>query len=247
MYGYLMLMLLLYAASSKGNVPTCKVERTKAGGKDYIVYAALGDSISKGIGATIFCGFAYRLYNFFKECFCKVYFKNAAKPGLTTSGLLRQLKRDDELRCLLEKSDVVTITIGGNHLLNSAVDNYTRIRQKWALLGVRAFRKTWPLILRELRTIIGCQGQIYVANLYNPYKCCDPNYYIADKYIGEINSIMAQPNLIEEYNYVVVDIYSHFESYPEKTWTFFNNCFYRDPHPNYEGHKQIARLFRKVW
>ena len=171
-------------------------------GKKYY-YAALGDSITSGIGPLIFNGFVYRIYDFLKTKFCNVAFINLGKSGLTSSGLLKQLCKDCEVRTAVKKANMITISIGA-------------------------------------------KAKLYVMTIYNPYNKEHQNYRIADHYVECINSIIHNPNLIENYGYIVVDIYDYFEDHPECEWTFFN-FFIRDPHPNYEGNKIIASLFQRAW
>jgi lysophospholipase L1-like esterase len=214
-------------------------------GKKYY-YAALGDSITSGIGPLIFNGFVYRIYDFLRTKFCNVAFVNLGKPGLTSSGLLEQLCKDCEVRTAVKKANMITISIGGNNLLKSAFKNYECINKKNASAGVEQFERDWIRILQCIRNSIGSKAKLYVMTIYNPYNKEHQNYKIADHYVECINSIIHNPNLIENYGYIVVDIYDYFEDHPECDWTFFN-FFIRDPHPNYEGNKKIASLFQRAW
>jgi lysophospholipase L1-like esterase len=214
---------------------------------EHILYTALGDSISGGFGARITCGFAYRFCDYLTCKYCSVKCRNLACPGLTSCGLLQQLRKDPEVRCCVKAADVITISIGGDNLLKCTCDNYRTICRKSAEKWVGRFREDWPRILDCIRRGLCSQAQLYVMTLYNPYHHCDCNYELADYYIRQINSIIADPILVQTYNYVVVDVYTCFESNRCKDWTFFSDCLLRDPHPNCEGQRQIYCMFKKAY
>ncbi|MDP4142894.1 MAG: GDSL-type esterase/lipase family protein [Bacillota bacterium] len=205
-------------------------------------YTALGDSITSESTSYMFNGFSYQLYKYLEKCHDGVIFKNLAKPSLTSHGLLMQIRKSTAVRNSIKKADIITITIGGNNLLKGTVNNYTNINKEISEAGVNRFKKDWPVILSYIRGPIASHADIYVLTLYNPFLYSDPNYKLADHYIGKINSIIKNPILVNAYRYKVVDIYDDFESRQGKTWTFFNTML-RDPHPNLQGHLQIAKAF----
>lgn len=209
-------------------------------------YTALGDSIAFGSGATNRYGYVYRFYDYLRVRVGNVKLKNLSFLGRTSSGLLKQLQTNIETWHAVKYAKIITISIGGNNLLKSAWGNYTMIDEKIALAGVEKFCDDWSKILHCIRKQIGSRAKIYVMTLYNPFRIEDPNYDAANRFITRINNCIADPELIALYKYVVVDVYSLFESNPDKDWTKFTQSL-RNPHPNDEGHHQIALLHEKVY
>lgn len=207
--------------------------------KEELLYVALGDSLTEGFLSFFLDGFAYRFCRFLK-CNCRcARCSNLGCLGITSTRLLRQLKYDSETRCAVKKADLLTISIGGNNLLKSASNNYRCINEKVAHIAIKHFLEDWPRVLYIIREELSSESEIYVMNLYNPYCPDDSNYEIADHFICQLNSIIEDRELIESYNYKVVDLYCRFKNNEDKDWTFFNNMFIRDPHPNWEGNQQI--------
>lgn len=210
------------------------------------IYTALGDSITEGFGAFFLNGFAYRLSNCIRKIYPDAQFINYGIPGLDSQGLLQQLRKSRQAMRVVKRADMITITIGGNNLLDSARDNYYKIDNKKASIGAEKFRRDWPKILYELRYDIGSAAEIYVMTVYNPYKKKDSNYESANYYVCALNSIIKDPMLKAEYNYQEVDVYKLFKENDSKEWNFFYNRLFRNPHPNIEGNRAIARVFRQT-
>lgn len=213
---------------------------------DTLRYTALGDSISGGLTCLICDGFPYRLSRYLNNKCCSTKFNNFAKPRLTSHGLLNQLKKSKEIRHAVKHSDLITITIGGNNLLKCCSSNYCKINKKIADTEVQQFKEDWLCILDCIRNDIGSEAKICVMTLYNPYCCTDTNYDTAEHYIHLINRAISFPPLLRDYNYSAADVSDAFRNGNGDKWTFFNYPFsdwFRDPHPNYEGHRQITKTF----
>jgi hypothetical protein len=215
--------------------------------KDKLRYLALGDCLTKGPLALFLDGFAYRFCRFLSCTHRCVNCRNLGRFGLKSWGLLRQLKCDREVKYAVKEADIITISIGGNNILRSASNNYTCINKRIAHEGIEYFREDWPKILYNIRNTLCSEAEVYVMNLYNPYCPNDPNYEIADYFICELNSIIEDRRLINIYSYNVVDVYCKFERNKDKEWTFFQNIFFRDPHPNWEGNQQIFLAFKEAY
>lgn len=211
-----------------------------------LVYTALGDCFTGGWIVNIFNGFADRFYDYLRCKYGRVKYINLGYPGLTSGGLCKQLERDSRTKKAVSNSDIITVTIGGNNLLRcKGKDN--SINQSLAVESIMRFKEDWPKIIKEIRQGICSEAQIYVMNLYNPWHCLDRDYDIADYYINKINKIIADPVLRQAYGYYIADVYSRFEKNRNKDWTFFYNSMLQDPHPNWEGHKQVYYTFRNAF
>lgn len=242
MFPYLYINTLFFAALF---LIASKVRQDRICRGKYYNYTVLGDSIAFGLWASFNRGYVFLLRNYFRCKYSCVWLENEAIPGITSRAQLILLKESPSMRETVRKAHAITISIGGNNLLESTSENYTCINEKIACEGVNRFTQDWPLILECIRKDICSDARIYAMTIYNPYKCSDPNYIIANKYITQINSVIADPVLIAQYGYIVVDVYGCFERNMNKTWTGFNRPK-RNPHPNNEGHKQIALLHAKA-
>lgn len=222
-----------------------KLRGDKRMGKE-IVYTALGDCFTGGWIVNIFNGFADRFYHYLRCKYGIVKYINLGYPGMTSSGLCKQLVKDAHTKKAVSNSDIITITIGGNNLLRcKRKDN--SINQSLADESIARFKEDWPKIIHEVRTGLCSEAQIYVMNLYNPWHCFDRDYDIANYSINQINKSIADPILMQTYGYFIADVYSCFEKNTDKDWTFFYNSILRDPHPNWEGHRQVYYTFRNAF
>jgi lysophospholipase L1-like esterase len=125
------------------------------------VYVALGDSVAYGLSATSGRGYndRFRTYlqqNRYSDRF-PVDFRNLSKPGDTAEELYQWIKTEEYAEAIRE-ADIITINIGGNHLLQSLL---------YTVYGVYPEASTVPgglqgAILRNpwaiLRLIIGFQN-----------------------------------------------------------------------------------------
>jgi lysophospholipase L1-like esterase len=210
-----------------------------------ICYTALGDSLSFGLGAFLFQGYARMLSHYFKETTPFASTKNTSKILATGGELLFQLRSNLGVRSAVSCSNLLTISIGGNNLLRALKNNYTAFNEEIALQGVYNFSEEWPLILHEIRACIGYDGPAYVMTVYNPCRCDDPRYPLFDKYIRMINSVIRDRELVSAYNYEIVDVYKLFEANHCKDWTYLYHTF-SNIHPTTEGHRQMFLLHRDV-
>ncbi|RAP75838.1 GDSL-type esterase/lipase family protein [Paenibacillus montanisoli] len=206
-------------------------------------YAALGDSIAFGIGATGWKGYVPRL----KSYMTGATLSNQSFPGDKSSQLLSKIKSNLFTRAALKKATVITISIGGNNLLGCASSNYTVINAACAEAGIAGFSSDLPNILKEIRNL-NPSAPIVLMTLYNPYLKNDSNYLTADGYITRINNIMNDTlnNGAAKiaYNYSTVDVYGSFGSGVNgDTCKLTHFCeSTRDPHPKDAGHQLIADL-----
>ncbi|MBC2579571.1 GDSL-type esterase/lipase family protein [Clostridium sp. DJ247] len=231
----ILILLLLY-----------KAKESKETEQSSFLYTALGDSITHGIGATFYYGYANYLRDFLRT---KYYDTKLVKVGLlggTSSNLLRHLRTNTNTISSVKRSSVITIGIGSNNLLKSTAYNFTTFNKKMANLGIAQFKEDWPQILSCIRKEIGSKAEIYVMTIYNPYAPGDPLYKTAERYISQINSYIADDTFMGEYNYTIVDVYNYFKRNVNNTWTRFQTPA-RDPHPTDEGHRQIALLHERVF
>ena len=218
-------------------------------------YTALGNSIAFGEGASFKVndsenhgyGYVYYFRDFLSTIFPCVNLINLAHPGDTSTNLLQRLQTD-LFREAVKKADLLTISIGGNDLLNCVPQPPPTIP---ACLSnaVATFSLNWPLIMREIRKSIRSHAEIFVMTVYDPFNGENPLVKTA---IQNINHVI-QANR-STFHYKVVDVHADFlgqftnTTQPKVcTWTHFCETpgppdFLPDPHPTDSGHLEIARL-----
>ncbi|HEX3026813.1 MAG TPA: GDSL-type esterase/lipase family protein [Clostridia bacterium] len=147
-----------------------------------ITYTALGDSISTG----------YKLSNTSKD-YVNLFGKylntvpvNLGKNGLDSAGLLRKLNQDQTVIGQIKKSDVITVSMGGNDMLvifsslNLDLTSPLSLVNAVSLLqgntlhrkltgGVESFSKNWPEIVARLKNLAP-DANLVVTTLINPYQ-----------------------------------------------------------------------------
>lgn len=211
---------------------------------DYL-YTALGDDISKSPEALLFNGFVYRVRNYLKLNNNRLVFNNFAKASFTSSQLLWQLKNDFNIRQCVKKSKVITISIGGNNLLDGVFKNFLDIDGRLGSDGIKQFKQDWPDILYFIRNSIGSKASIYIMTLYNPYSLENPNYSMAEYYVSTLNLIIKSGFWSKTLDYKVVDIHEYFRGSFQQKYTLLSN-YVRQPLPNYKEYKEIGKAFIKT-
>mgnify|MGYP000633644566 FL=1 len=86
-------------------------------------YTALGDSIATGYGVAKEDSYTELFYNYLKtdRGFSSLEYANLAVNGDDSTGLLNKLKTDERLIKSVKESDIITISIGGNNILQPII------------------------------------------------------------------------------------------------------------------------------
>lgn len=201
--------------------------------KKPILYVALGDSLTVGIGSFFSSGFVKRYAKMTERFFRrKVLIRKIAKNGATTGDLLRAL--DNRLvQRAIRRADIITITIGGNDLID-ADKIYSKLGE------MRIFTDSLLIAKQNVASIIEKiayiksdnfnNSIIRIANLYNP-KLENP---MANYWIDNYNMFLYQ---LQNSNVLVANLYSVFFDRDEELLIF------DDKHPNGKGYQVMAEAF----
>ncbi len=227
--------------------------------EDVVVF--LGDSIAQG----------YALADVEKERYssliaaeygCSVY--NYAIPGDDGADLLELL---DEGTCTeLANATVIVLSIGANNVLKAAdtLAPYLQGAENGNLpekidvsatfdvivAGIDRFKTELPQIIEKIRSV-NADAQIIFQTVYNPYRDFTEfkveqnglqlsfSAFSASCVIG-INDVIKEN--ASECGYTVCDIYEPFKEYEGNLINALADGTNIDPHPNAEGHKQLAML-----
>ncbi len=161
-----------------------------------LLYTALGDSIATGIWSS--AGYVDRYAERLRaEVDPAVQLTNLAVNGWTTSNLLAALRTNETYRSAVQGADVITVSIGGNDLLQA------RARYLQATCGGPAnaeclqtttdrLLENWDAILDELKELVGPRPVVIrTMDVYNPYVARDAALLEEFKpYLDEINSYL---------------------------------------------------------
>lgn len=225
---------------------------------DVVVF--LGDSIAQGHGLADLENERYSSL-IAAEYGCTVY--NYAVSGDDGADLLALL--DGGTCTELANATVIVLSIGANNVLKAAetlapyleqVQNGTAqtldMTETFDVIvaGINRFKTELPQIIQKIRAVNG-DAQIIFQTVYNPYRDytefkVEQNglqlsfaAFSASCVIG-INDVIKEN--ADEQGYTVCDIYEPFKEYEGNLINALPDGSNVDPHPNAEGHRQLAIL-----
>lgn len=230
---------------------------------DCFQYTALGNSIAFGVGASFKVNdpqnHGYGYVNYFSDFLSKIFrcvnLINLSNPGDTNTNLLQKLQTK-EFKEAIKKADLITISIGGNDLLNCILQPASNF-PACLLNAVATFAQNWSLIMHEIRKGIKSQAEILVMTIYNPFIGGTPLFMLAEPFLQGINDVIKENR--NSFHYSVVDVHADFlGQYTNTTqpkvciWT--HTCEnplpptnLPNPHPTDCGHLEIARLHELIY
>jgi uncharacterized protein YjdB len=229
-----------------------------------IHYVALGDSLATGTtsrGTTT--SYVHGFFNNIRTLYpyATVTMSNLSNDGDKSSHLLSKLRNNATFRTEVSKADIITISIGGNNIMDAGRSSYfSRIDHSIAEAGTRDFEAEYNLIIEEIRSLNG-DAKIVAMTLYNPFNTVSISGYSGDPQLHKdidpyIRRINAQVNAIQDNNYRVADVYSYFlTNYANKgkmgdvTYFYPTSLFKltRDPHPNQKGQNEMTTIHNDVF
>ncbi|WP_017729290.1 GDSL-type esterase/lipase family protein [Halalkalibacterium ligniniphilum] len=203
----------------------------------FLTYAAIGDSLTIGLGSDFMTGFVPMYAHMLNSVFhIPVVTKRYAKIGLTSTDVIKMLI-NRQVRSEIAQADVITITVGGNDLLHAnALFNETNnpIFFEVALqhLGTNLYH-----IIKYIQNIKSCMNDqpyfIRIIGLYNPYQELSYSHYWVQTFNDVLRSYTSA-------NVAFVDIYPIFRMYG-------THALSPDGlHPNGIGYQLIATQLAKT-
>ncbi|WP_138495358.1 GDSL-type esterase/lipase family protein [Paenibacillus pinistramenti] len=196
-------------------------------------YTAIGDSLTTGFGALPGQGFVPQ-YRRMAEVKLRgfVAYSNLGINGLTSAELAQRVARNPAFRQQIREADIVTISIGGNDLIDAA----KAARRDPAQTG-RILRGALQECMHHFSNLAGNvfrlkadSGKPYiirVVGLYNPY----PQIQEATDWVLQFNRFAAQ---LTSPVYGLANIYPDFAGH-ERELLFLDHI-----HPNGRGYRIIA-------
>ncbi len=196
---------------------------------------------------------------------------NYAVSGDTATQLVERLENGRAVR--LPSADVITISIGANHMLQpfgafygrwlARADDIASPDKAFAemeteiLAGLQEFETQLPLIYDHIR---GCntEGLIILQTVYNPFADTDVEIKLQDRSIALAayaeEQIMQCNAIITDFaqthtDVMIADVHAAFAD--ESTVPIIGEkgtqqAYYIDPHPNAKGHEIIAEVIADI-
>lgn len=207
-------------------------ERFKEFQKKYSRIAAIGDSLTQGVGdESGYGGHIGMLNHLFNEGEKRIHFDTFAKRGTRSEQLIQLLEKEEAKRAI-EQADIVFITIGANDIMQVAKENFMNLTLQEFLDARHRFEKQIEKIITIIRSYSE-DAEIYFLGFYNPF-----GVYFHD--IKEIETI------VQGWNQAVKKIAdSHNDTYFIPIADLFqgqNAPLYAEDHfhPNYNSYVNIT-------
>lgn len=212
----LLFLILIVCVSSVGYVKyhsnennnAAKIEKIK---NKNLKIVALGDSLTQGVGdPTNKGGYVSRIKNKLKDNgFKKITTYNYGIAGQRSDQINKRINNNtNNLSSQLEKANLITLTVGGNDLLqdlqkNALVDSHDTFEKNMDR-EVQNYKDNLSILLKNIRKYNN-RAPVYIFGIYNPIYVYFANVSVINEYVGQINDI-TQNQIANNYKMHFVDI-----------------------------------------
>jgi lysophospholipase L1-like esterase len=201
-----------------------------------LLYVALGNSLTAGIGAGFSPGFVQRYHQFAKQMLNKrIYLQVIARPGATTEDILKMIQHPSIKRAIRQAS-IITLSAGGNDLIQAARVYFRTNEQRVLEEALHRCRENMANILKEIGQIksdFDAPFIIRLVDLYNPL----PDLELADKWVRLFNQHLGS---FTNGQIAITNVYSAFKGKEDQ---FLSSDRL---HPNPEGYQIIAEELNRL-
>lgn len=197
------------------------------------VMTFIGDSLTFGTGAPELRGFTFHVQQMLQAQYPSVHAYHFGVVGATTLETWRRVRRDEQIRERLAAADLVTLTSGGNDLIQAAKKLYFEGSLRSMKPPMRKFAIAYRALIDELVRInrtLEHDRTIVVTDCYNPF----PRVRDAVLWIGYVNRIIERT--AEQYR-GRVKVAKTYEAFAGKEEMLLADD---GIHPNGDGHRVIA-------
>lgn len=152
---------------------TATTEKDKTPTTKQVKLVAIGDSLTQGIGyANDHKGYLPDLKNDLQKAYyVKLSSKNYGIGGLRSDQIDKRVRNNAKERASLKKADVITLTVGGNDLLQSLeksifVSSNKQLKSKLSPVK-KTYQKKVERLIKDIRAV-NPNATIYMFGIYNP-------------------------------------------------------------------------------
>ena len=205
---------------------------------DKINYIAIGDSLAKGVNAYNDSGYSYNDYlkDYLDETNkISYYTKKYTKKRNTTAELIKELETNTKMKKDLRESDLVTISIGGEDILNNIKIEELNINE------ILSIKKEISNILIDIENCIKeirkyAKKEIIVIGYYNPIPFL---FNVSGNDIDKLFAYIDEEykKISKKYNCIYIPIYQLFKN---------NSNFLPNPSSIYPGRDGYEAIFNEI-
>lgn len=199
-----------------------------------LYYLAIGDSLTAGKGAPPEQSFVHQYIRLSEQTLGRtIQADNRGISGATSAEILELVRTDPLIRAAAERSEVITLTAGGNDLIQAAKKYYFDSDAKHLMSALKAYQRNVSHILETIHRMKAQDGPFIVraVGLYNPLPDFDEAVFWVNKFNEHLRSFQS-PTVR------VVDVYDDFLG--KEAALLSDDLF----HPNAEGYRIIAERVR---
>lgn len=186
----LLIFSILWLAIPKAGDEFASSRQNKITSKT-IHYAALGDSLTEGIGDATNQGgfvplFAKKIEN---KSNATVKIQNFGKAGDTSAQIYSRMTSKADIEAGLKSADVITITVGGNDVmkvLRENIANISNMNENDFVKPAQEYQSRLKKIFARIRQS-NSKAQIYVLGIYNPFYLNFPDITVMQDVINNWN------------------------------------------------------------
>ncbi|MDF2657711.1 MAG: spore germination lipase LipC [Paenibacillus sp.] len=198
--------------------------------KRELAYLAIGDSLTAGVGALPEHSFVHRYARLLETGYGRqVRTENAGISGATTGAVLETVRTNGQVRSAAERSTIITLTAGGNDLIQAAKHYFFDSDTRHLVSALKAYQRNIDSILETIQAIKagGDPYFVRVLGLYNPL----PEFAEAAFWVNKFNEHLRS---FHAGDVQVIDVYNQFLGKEDNLLA--DDRF----HPNAEGYRIIA-------
>lgn len=200
-----------------------------------IKYAAIGDSLTVGVGDGFGGGFVPRYGSLTQQSLkLPVVYDKIGVSGAATGDILAIVNRDSDVRFVLQAADIITITAGGNDLVDAAKAYLANQSKDTFMQALIQCRQNFGGIISAIRRLKSGRRPyiIRAVDLYNPF----PSFPEPIQWVNRFNQHLES---FEDGNLKVANIYHLFQGKENELLSL--DRF----HPNARGYALIAEELHK--
>lgn len=133
-------------------------------------YVAIGDSLTQGVGDTSNQGGFVPLVaqSLMNEYGYQLTYDNFGVSGNTSKQILKRMTQQKKIQNSLKKADLMTLTVGGNDLRKTILDNFAQLELETFEKPIKDYQKRLIKIIKQARKD-NDDLPIYVFGIYNPF------------------------------------------------------------------------------